>query len=167
MEFSHLFEDLEAQFAAANSTQKPDSSAFASTPEGPVLAELKFSDGATVLLVAPTLGLDFLAGINQATGTIGAYSLSSTVSISFLPSRAGVSIELKKTGRDFVEFSQVFIENKFLVFVHFLGANRPARQGWLVGCALTLLSFVDSQSLKSEFFAVATIARIECCSVHN
>lgn len=167
MEFSHLFEDLEAQFAAANDEPRSAEQPLDCLPAGPVLVEIMLAEGSLLKLIAPTLGIDFLAGISLETGAITAISLRTAGSITITQVRPDVSFELKKTGRELAEFSQLFIENKFLVYVHFDSRLMPAKKGWLVGQALTLVKFVDSKSLKSEFFAIATISRIECCSVHN
>lgn len=167
MDLAHLFEDLEAQFDAEKEIATNRAASRKSALEGPILLQISLADETKFTLVAPTLGLDFVAGVNQETSALTVIALASVLNLVPIATSNEKSHELRISGLDLAEFCQVFVDHNFQIVINFRDANRVTRSGWLVGQKLTILEFADSMGSKFEFIPVATISRIETFPVHN
>ena len=175
MDLNNLFEDLETQFEAefasragsSSSTSQSQLTALKLPPTGPILVELQLNDGLKFRLIAATLGLNFIAGVEVGSSTAVAISNQCIAQIQLHPVSASKSYELKITGREFIEFCSVFIDQKSLVKIHFSNHDQQIKHGWITGQFLNLFEFVDRNGRARVYLPACSISRIEALPVHN
>lgn len=163
MSIENYFEDLEAQFAAEQSSQagQPRLRKLAADLEtGPMIARVTIAQSAQIELVDPILGLDFLGGIRLATNTFQVFRHESINQVQFLSVEAGISGKIKKTAIELAEFIDGLRAESLRVKITLRTANSAPFVGWLVGRNLMLLElvvqkqaiFIPLQSIESIAF---------------
>lgn len=175
MDLNNLFEDLEAQFEAevassqygAGSASQEQLNAERLPPSGPILIEVELVEGLKLRLIAVTLGLDFVAGVEAGGSAVIAVKNHSIADIKLHQVSATRSYPLKITGREFTEFCGVFTEKKSAVKIHFTDSNQRVKHGWITGQFLNLFEFADRDGANRIFLPSCSISRIEVLPVHN
>ena len=175
MDLNNLFEDLEAQFEAeaaghfgnSGSVGQTQLNAMKLPPLGPILVEVQLVDGLKLRLIAATLGLDFVSGVEAGSSAAFAIATRSIAEIKLHQVSATQSYQLKITGREFTEFCSVFTEKKSAVKIHFTDPNQQVKHGWITGQFLNLFEFTDRDGANQIFLPSCSISRIEVLPVHN
>jgi hypothetical protein len=175
VDLNNLFEDLEAQFEAeaaghlgsGGSMGQQQQSGLKLPPQGPILVELQLVDGPKLRLIAATLGLDFVAGVELGSSAVVAIANRAIAEIKLHQVSATQSYPLKITGREFTEFCGIFTEKKSAVKLHFTDPSQRVKHGWITGQFLNLFEFADRDSANQIFLPSCSISRIEVLPVHN
>ncbi|MEY4981163.1 MAG: hypothetical protein RL174_501 [Actinomycetota bacterium] len=175
MDLNHLFEDLEAQFEAAQADHIHSVSSIGQTnlgapnlpPSGPIMVEVNLVDGLKLFLIAATIGLDFVAGVEVDNASAVAISNRSIAALRLHSVSATQSFELKITGREFTEFCGIFTEKKSPLKIHFSDPSQRVKHGWITGQFLNLFEFADRDGANPIYLPSSAISRIEAVHVHN
>lgn len=165
--FDDFFEDLEAQFEAQISSTATVQQQRTDAPEGPVLLEIWCRDDNRINLIAPSLGQDFVAGVDLVSNSLNVISYRWIKSIKVHQVATGVSFELKRSGLELAEFCQVFSESKLLVKLVFLDPAIATIQGHISGQLMSLVGFTPSGSTSIQYIPAISIAKFEHLPVNN
>ncbi len=159
MSVESYFEDLEAQFAAAQDRQfeKVPGRRFAQSKSSqlskqleqqPILLRLQTSLLDPITLTHPVIGLDFVAGISLTRGTFCLVRNEVLSRVTWSLADAGVSAPIQKVASELSEFIEGFRDEPLSVVIHRESSHGASISGWLVGRQLMLLELMVQNELQ-------------------
>ena len=159
MSVESYFEDLEAQFAAAQDRQfeKVPGRRFAQSKSSqlskqleqqPILLGLQASWHDSLTLTHPVIGLDFVAGLHQARGTFCMVRNEALSRLTWSIAEAGLSAPIQKVASELSEFIEGFRDEPLSVVIYRESKHGASLSGWLVGRQLMLLELMVQNELQ-------------------